>query len=108
MCQNDTRSNAPGSTISKEVECFDLFAQSLFGLFALNRQALQPVGIRFSFFTWFSALQRGFSTCFSTAFISSFAEAGREARLKPARVLIEYPLSPPAKAGGKGEPSEDG
>jgi len=44
MCQNDTRSNAPGSTISKEVECFDLFAQSLFGLFALNRQALKSAG----------------------------------------------------------------
>jgi len=44
MCQNDTRSNAPGSTISKEVECFDLFAQSLLGLFALNRQALYVGG----------------------------------------------------------------
>jgi len=26
------------------VECFDLFAQSLFGLFALNRQALYTGG----------------------------------------------------------------
>jgi hypothetical protein len=66
------------------------------------------VGIRFSFSAGYSALQRGFSTCFSAAFISSFAEADREAQVKPARVLIEYPLSPPAKAGGKEEPSEDG
>jgi len=53
-------------------------------------------------------LQRGFSTCFSAAFISSFAEAGREAGLKPAGTLRGYALSPPAKAGGKKEPPEDG
>ena len=75
---------------------------------ALPCPRLQPVGIRFSFSAGYSALQRGFSTCFSPAFISSFAEAGREARLKPAGTLRGYALSPPAKTGGKKEPPEDG
>jgi hypothetical protein len=42
----------------------------------------------------FCPLRRGFPTCFSLAFVSSFAEAGREARLKPALFLREYSLSP--------------
>jgi hypothetical protein len=77
-------------------------------VFGLNRQALKPVGIRFSFSAGYSALQRGFSTCFSPAFIFSLAEAGREARLKPAGTLRGYALSPPAEAGGKEEPAEAG
>ena len=32
----------------------------------------------------------GFPTYFSPSFVSSFAEAGREARLKPALFLREY------------------
>ena len=97
--------------------CFHGFAQAgkplpLNGFCTLQRALpcprLQPVGIRFSFSAGYSALQRGFSTCFSPAFISSFAEAGREARLKPAGTLRGYAPSPPAKAGGKEEPPEDG
>jgi hypothetical protein len=45
-------------------------------------------------FNGFCLLQRGFPTCFSLAFVPSFAEAGREARLKPALFLREYSLSP--------------
>ena len=41
-----------------------------------------------------SLLQRGFPTCFSLAFVPSFAEADREARLKLALFLREYSLSP--------------
>ena len=49
---------------------------------------------RFSFFAGFGALQRGFPTCFSLIFVYSFAEADREARLKPALFLRQYSLSP--------------
>jgi len=45
-------------------------------------------------FNGFCRLQRGFPTCVSLAFVPSFAEAGREARLKPALFLREYSLSP--------------
>jgi hypothetical protein len=45
-------------------------------------------------FSGFCPLQRGFPTCFSLAFVASFAEAGREARPKPAFFLREYSLSP--------------
>jgi hypothetical protein len=45
-------------------------------------------------FNGFRPLQRGFPTCFSLAFVPSFAEAGREARLKPALFLRGYSLSP--------------
>jgi hypothetical protein len=45
-------------------------------------------------FNGFCPLQRGFSTCFSLAFVPSFAEAGREARLKPALFSREDSLSP--------------
>ena len=45
-------------------------------------------------FNGFCPLQRGFPTYFSLAFVPSFAEAGREARLKPALFLREYSLSP--------------
>jgi hypothetical protein len=51
-------------------------------------------GTRFSFSVEYSALQRGFPTCFSLVFDPSFAEAGREARLKPALFLREHSLSP--------------
>ena len=59
-------------------------------------------------FSGFRPLQRGFPTCSSLAFVPSFAEAGREARLKPALFSREYSFLPPAEAGGKEEPSEDG
>jgi len=52
-------------------------------------QAFQPL-----LFNGFCTIQRGFPTCFSLAFFPSFAEAGREARLKPALFLREYFLSP--------------
>jgi hypothetical protein len=45
-------------------------------------------------FNGFCPLLRGFPTCFSLAFVPSFAEADREARLKPALFLREYSLSP--------------
>jgi hypothetical protein len=48
-------------------------------------QAFQPLP-----FNGYCPLQRGFPTYFSLAFVLSFAEAGREARLKPALFLREY------------------
>jgi hypothetical protein len=45
-------------------------------------------------FNGFCPLQRGFPTCFSLSFVPSLAEAGREARLKPALFLREYSPSP--------------
>jgi hypothetical protein len=45
-------------------------------------------------FNGFCPLQRGFPTRFGLAFVRSFAEADREARLKPALFLREYCLSP--------------
>jgi hypothetical protein len=75
---------------------------------ALPCPRLQPAGTRLSFSVGHSALQRGFSTRFSLGSVPSFAEAGREARLKPAGTLRGYALSPPAEAGGKEEPAEAG
>jgi hypothetical protein len=40
-------------------------------------------------FNRFCPLQHGFPRCFSLAFVPSFAEADREARLKPALFLRE-------------------
>jgi hypothetical protein len=45
-------------------------------------------------FKGFCPLQCGFPTCISLAFVPSFAEAGREVRLKPALFLRGYSLSP--------------
>jgi hypothetical protein len=45
-------------------------------------------------FNGFCPLQHGFPTCFSLAFVPSFAEADREARLKPALFLREHFPSP--------------
>jgi len=53
-----------------------------------------------------SALQRGFSHCFSNPPVRfEWLKPGREARLKPARDSSSF-LNPPAEAGGKEERAE--
>jgi len=62
---------------------------------ALPCPRLQPVGIRFSFSAGYSALRRGFPTCFSLAFVPSFYEeknaietAYQEARADRRKVIL--------------------
>jgi len=66
-----------------------LVAPHLFPRHSQKPRACDPLP-----FHGFRPLRCGFPTCFSLAFAPSFAEAGREARLKPALFLRGYSPSP--------------